>query len=328
MHSSLRTPPSTSWRLLPRPGHTKCDFLSLHEFSPAEMEGLLTLAAQVKAHPGEFSDALKGKTATLIFEKPSLRTRVTFEVGMAQLGGSAIYLSPADIALGKREAVKDVARNLARWVQVVIVRTFAHRILEEMAAEASIPIVNALSDQLHPCQAVADVLTLREHFGTLRGLRLAYVGDGNNVAQALAQAAAKTGMQLTIATPRGYEPDAFLFLQAREDAAATDAHILVVDDPADAVAGADAVYTDVWTSMGQEAETAKRKRVFASFQVNRELMLLARPGALFLHCLPAHRGEEVTEAVLEGPASVVLDQAENRLHVAKAVLLALLESRT
>jgi ornithine carbamoyltransferase len=274
----------------------------------------------------EFEGALEGRTAALIFEKPSLRTRVTFEVGMTQLGGTAIYLSPADIALGKREAVKDVARNLARWLHALVVRTFAHHILEEMAAEAPIPVINALSDLLHPCQAVADVLTLREHFGTLRGLRLAFVGDGNNVALALAQAAAKTGMRFTIAAPRGYEPDAVIFRQVREEALATGAHILLVDDPADAATDADAVYTDVWASMGQEAEADERKRIFAPFQVNRELMALARPDALFLHCLPAHRGEEVTDEVLDGPNSVVLDQAENRLHVAKAVLLALLAS--
>jgi len=312
---------------VPSPGHTKRDFLCLHDLTVEEMEGLLALSADVKAHPAEYAHALTGKTAALVFEKPSLRTRVTFQVGMAQLAGNSIYLSSADIALGKREAVRDVARNLARWVHTLVVRTFAHSILEELAAEAHIPVINALSDLLHPCQAVADMLTLHEHLGQLKGARLAFVGDGNNVAHSLAQAAARTGMHLTIATPRGYEPDAVFFRQVKEDALLTGAQIAVVDDPAEAVRGADAVYTDVWTSMGQEAEAARRRVAFAAFQVNGMLMSLARPNALFLHCLPAHRGEEVTDAVLDGPRSVVLDQAENRLHVAKALFLALLETQ-
>ncbi len=323
--SQLQMAPAASrWRLRPLSGHTKRDFLTLHDLSVEEMSALLDLAAEVKAHPEDFVHALDGKTLTLIFEKPSLRTRVTFEVGMGQLGGRAVYLGPADIGLGKREAVKDVAHNLARWVDALAVRTFGQRILEVMATEAHIPVINALSDLLHPCQAVADLLTLREHKGELRGLQLAYIGDGNNVALSLAQAAAKTGMHLIIAAPRGYEPAAMLFRQAREDAAETGARILVVQDPADAVDGADAVYTDVWTSMGQEAEARERKKVFEPYQISSFLMRLAKPDALFLHCLPAHRGEEVTDEVLDGPRSVVLDQAENRLLVAKAVLLALL----
>ena len=312
------------WRLRPAAGHTKRDFLSLHGLDVAEMAGLLDLAAEVKAHPADYAGALTGQTAALIFEKPSLRTRVTFEIGMAQLGGHAVYLAPGDIALGRREAVKDVARNLARWVDAVTVRTFAHHLLEEMAAEASIPIINALSDLLHPLQAMADLLTLRELKGGLRGLRLAYVGDGNNVANALAQAAAKTGMHLTIASPRGYEPAASVFMQARNDALPSSAQISVVQEPADAVTSADAVYTDVWTSMGQEMEARDRQKIFAGYQVNSLLMALAKPDAVFMHCLPAHRGDEVTDEVLDGPRSVVLEQAENRLHVAKAVLLALM----
>jgi ornithine carbamoyltransferase len=313
------------WRLRPAAGHTKRDFLSLDDLTPAEFQGLLDLAAEVKAHPALFKNSLEGRAAALIFEKPSLRTRVTFEVGVQQLGGQPVYLAPADVSLGKREALADVARNLARWVDVLIVRTFAHSILEEMAAEAHIPVINALSDLLHPCQAVADLLTLREHKGELKSLRLAYVGDGNNVAHALAQAAAKAGMHLTIATPRGYEPVAVIFRHVREDAIATGARIQIVQDPDDAVYQADAVYTDVWTSMGQETEVEERRKVFGPYQVNHYRMSLAKPDALFLHCLPAHRGEEVTDEVLDGVHSVVLDQAENRLHVAKAVLLALLE---
>jgi ornithine carbamoyltransferase len=312
------------WRLRPAPGHTKCDLLSIHNLTIAEFSALLDLAEEMKQHPETYRGLLAGRTLALIFEKPSLRTRVTFEVGMVQLGGHPVYLAPADIALGKREAVKDVARNLARWVDAVAVRTFSHHILEEMAAEADIPVINALSDLLHPLQAMADVLTLREMKGGLRGLRLAYIGDGNNVANALAQAAAKTGMHLTIASPRGYEPAASVFMQARADALPTGAQISVVQEPADAVSGADAVYTDVWASMGQELEARERKKLFAGYQVNSVLMALAKPDAVFLHCLPAHRGDEVTDEVLDGPRSVVLEQAENRLHVAKAVLLALM----
>ncbi len=311
-------------RLRPAPGHTKRDLLSLHNLTITEFSALLDLAEDVKQHPESFRGLLAGRTLALLFEKPSLRTRVTFEVGMVQLGGHPIYLAPGDIALGKREAVKDVARNLARWVDAVTVRTFAHHTLEEMAAEANIPIINALSDLLHPLQAMADLLTLRELKGGLRGLRLAYVGDGNNVANALAQAAAKTGMHLSIASPRGYEPAASVFMQARADALPSGAQISVVQEPADAVSGADAVYTDVWTSMGQELEARDRQKHFAGYQVNAVLMALAKPDAIFMHCLPAHRGDEVTDEVLDGPRSVVLEQAENRLHVAKAVLLALM----
>lgn len=324
MAQMVRTLSLAPYRLQPAPGHTKRDLLSLHTLTVEEFFALLDLAEELKQQPESFRGALTGRTLALIFEKPSLRTRVTFEVGMVQLGGHSIYLSPADIALGKREAVKDVARNLARWVDAVTIRTFSQHILEEMAGEADIPIINALSDLLHPLQAMADVLTLRQVAGSLRGLRMAYVGDGNNVANALAQAAAKTGMHLTIATPRGYEPAASVFLQARADALSTGAEISVVQDPADAVTGADAVYTDVWTSMGQELEARERTKHFASYQVNSVLMGLAKPDAVFMHCLPAHRGDEVTNAVLDGPHSVVLEQAENRLHVAKAVLLALL----
>jgi ornithine carbamoyltransferase len=317
-------PFSAEWMLKPGEGRTKRDFLSLQDLTAKELTNLLDLAETVKQQPARFRRALDGRNLALIFEKPSLRTRVTFEAGAHQLGADAIYLSSADIALGKREPAADVARNLARWVDAIVVRTFGHHLLTEMAAVCHLPIINALSDLLHPCQAVADVLTLRELRGNLSGLRLAWVGDGNNVAHSLMFAAARTGIHFTLAVPRGYEPDPEIYQQARADAAATGAHIQVVNHPADAVRDADAVYTDVWASMGQEAEAQQRRAIFAPYQVNAMLMALARPDALFMHCLPAHRGEEVSAEVLDGPHSVVLEQAENRLHVAKAVLLALL----
>ena len=317
-------PFSAEWKLKPREGRTKRDFLSLHDLTVQELVNLLDIAETVKQQPARFRRALEGRNIALIFEKPSLRTRVTFEAGAHQLGADAIYLSSADIALGKREPAADVARNLARWVNAIVIRTFGHHLLEEMAAVAHIPIINALSDLLHPCQAVADVLTLRELRGNLSGLRLAWVGDGNNVAHSLMFAAARTGMHFTLAVPPGHEPNPAIFQQARAEAAATGARIELMNDPAEAVRHADAVYTDVWASMGQEAEAEQRRTTFARYQVNAALLALARPDALFMHCLPAHRGEEVSAEVLDGPHSVVLEQAENRLHVAKAVLLALL----
>jgi ornithine carbamoyltransferase len=327
MTTAFQLPAIRHWRLEYAPGQSKRDFLSLHYLAIAEVEALLDLAAEIKAHPAAFARELEGATAALIFEKPSLRTRVTFDVGLHQLGGHAVYLAPQDIALGKREAVADVARNLSCWVDALVVRTFSQSILEEMSAAASIPVINALSDRLHPCQTVADLLTLREWKGRLRGLRMAFVGDANNVAMALAHGAAKTGVHLTIASPPGYEPAPYLLAEARADAEMTGAQIRVVHDPAEAVHNADAVYTDVWTSMGQEQEADIRREAFASYQVNSALMALARPEAVFLHCLPAHRGEEVTNDVLDGPHSIALEQAKNRLFAHKAILLALLSGR-
>ena len=320
-------PSALPWHLQPALGAGKRDFLSLHDITISEMEALLHLAEDVKAHPETYGVALQGRMAALIFEKPSLRTRVTFEVGFEQMGGHAVYLAPGDIGLGKRESVKDVARNLSRWVDVMIVRTFSQRLLEEMAYAAHVPIINALTDLLHPCQAIADLLTLEEAKGRLKGLHLVYVGDGNNVALSLAHAAGKVGMHFTIACPPGYEPNADILTEARSDGASTGAEIRVVHDPKEVLSTADAVYTDVWTSMGQEKETAERQRAFAGFQVNRELMKTAPADALFLHCLPAHRGEEVTDEVLDGARSVALEQAENRLHAHKAILLAVLAGR-
>jgi ornithine carbamoyltransferase len=312
------------WHLKPAAGMHKRDFLSLHDITISEMEALLKLAHQVKEHPQAFVMSLQGKMAALIFEKPSLRTRVTFEVGFEQLGGHAVYLAPGDIGLGKRESVKDVARNLSRWVDVMIVRTFSQKLLEEMAMESTVPIINALTDLLHPCQAIADLMTIREAKGELKGLHLVYVGDGNNVAMALAHAAGKVGMHFTIACPAGYEPNPDLLTEARADAESTGSDIAVVHDPKEVLSTADAVYTDVWTSMGQEKESEERRRVFSDYQVNEGLIDLAPADALFMHCLPAHRGEEVTDEVLDGLQSVALEQAENRLHAHKAILLALL----
>ncbi|MGB9431932.1 MAG: ornithine carbamoyltransferase [Candidatus Acidiferrum sp.] len=320
-------PSALPWHLKPAIGAQKRDFLSLHDITISEMAALLQLAEEVKAHPEAFLATLQGKMAALIFEKPSLRTRVTFEVGFEQMGGHAVYLAPGDIGLGKRESVKDVARNLSRWVDVLIVRTFSQKLLEELAFSAGVPIINALTDLLHPCQAIADLMTLREAKGRLKGLHLVYVGDGNNVALSLAHAAGKVGMHFTIACPPGYQPNADILTEARSDGTSTGAEIAVVHDPKEVLSSADAVYTDVWTSMGQEKENAERQRAFQGFQVNRELMEAAPPDALFLHCLPAHRGEEVTDEVLDGPRSVALEQAENRLHAHKAILLAVLAGR-
>jgi len=305
-------------------GVHKRDFLSLHDITISEMDALLNLGEEVKAHPEAYVLALQGKMAALIFEKPSLRTRVTFEVGFEQMGGHAVYLAPGDIGLGKRESVRDVARNLSRWVDVMIVRTFSQKLLEEMSFASNVPIINALTDLLHPCQAIADLMTIREAKGQLRGLHLVYVGDGNNVALSLAHAAGKVGMHLTIACPPGYQPNADILTEARADGASTGAVIEVVHDPKEVLSTADAVYTDVWTSMGQEKENEERQRAFAPYQVNEALMDMAPPDALFLHCLPAHRGEEVTDEVLDGLQSVALEQAENRLHAHKAILLAVL----
>jgi ornithine carbamoyltransferase len=320
----VASPSAFPWHLKPAIDGRKRDFLSLHDITITEMEALLHLAEEVKAHPESYVVVLQGKMAALIFEKPSLRTRVTFEVGFEQMGGHAVYLAPGDIGLGKRESVKDVGRNLSRWVNVLIVRTFSQKLLEELAFAASVPIINALTDLLHPCQAIADLLTLQEAKGRLKGLHLVYVGDGNNVALSLAHAAGKVGMHFTIACPPGYEPSADILTEARADGATTGAEITVVHDPKEVLGTADAVYTDVWTSMGQENESAERQHAFRGYQINRALMDLAPPDALFLHCLPAHRGEEVTDEVLDGPHSLALEQAENRLHAHKAILLAVL----
>ena len=308
------------------PIHTK-DFISIQDLTAAEYWGLFDLARDAKLVPMAYEASLKGKTLAMIFEKPSLRTRVTFEVGIQQLGGYAVYLSPADISLGKRESAADVARNLSRWVDAIMIRTFDHAICVELAREASIPVINGLTDLLHPCQAMADYLTMLEIKGSLKGLAVAYVGDGDNVAHELMFGAARAGAHLTIATPPGYAPDQELLLLARADARATGARIEVVVDPREAVHGADVVYTDVWASMGREAEAEQRRWIFLPYQVNAALMRLARPDAIFMHCLPAHRGAEVTDDVIDSAQSVVYDQAENRLHIQKAILIELMKDR-
>lgn len=296
------------------------DFLSVRDFTPEEIHQTLHVAAEMKSHPEKFASSLRGKTLALIFEKPSLRTRVTFDVGIQQLGGFSVYLSPAEINLGKRESIHDVAKNLERMVQGIMIRTFAHQIVVDMANHASIPIINGLTDYLHPCQAMADFLTLQEIKGSLKGLTLCYVGDGNNVAHSLLFAGARLGVNVTVACPEGYKPADEVVRLASDDAASTGATIRVTHDPADGVRGADAVYTDVWASMGQEAEAEARKKIFKPYQVNAALMAKAKKDASFLHCLPAHRGDEVTDDVIDSRASVVFQEAENRLHVQKAIL--------
>jgi len=300
------------------------DLLTGAEWSPALVRELYHLAADIKSRPDRFRGALGGRFFALIFEKPSLRTRVTFEVGIQSMGGSAVFLDHTATRLGERESVKDVARNLERWVQGIVARTFEQRAVEELAEHASIPVINALSDRYHPCQALADFFTLEERFGSLRGLKLAYVGDGNNVCHSLLIAGARVGAHVRVATPAGYAPDAEILAEARRAARETRGKIEVLTSPEEAVAGAQAVYTDVWASMGQEREADARAAVFAPYQVNEVLMEQAAPEAVFLHCLPAHRGSEVTAGVIDSPRSIVYDQAENRLHVQKAILLMLL----
>ncbi len=302
------------------------DLLSIGDLTPTEIGTLLSLAADLKeqqrkgiAHP-----LLAGKSLAMIFEKPSLRTRVTFEVGMGQLGGRAIYLVPADIRLGEREAVKDAAKNLERWVDGIMARTYSHQTLEELARHAAVPVINGLSDLTHPCQVLADLFTLREKRGRLPGLKVAYIGDGNNVCHSWLYASAKTGIEFTVACPKGYEPHADILASARREAEASGGRIALTNDPRLAAKGADVLYTDVWTSMGQEAESAKRRRDFQGFQVDAALVRLATPDVLVMHCLPAHRGEEITDEVLDGPHSIVYDEAENRLHLQKAILVTLL----
>ena len=299
---------------------TAHDFLSIRDISPAEARFLLKLALEMKADRAKFAESLKGRTLALIFEKPSLRTRVTFDVGIQQLGGFSIHLSPAEISLGRRESVYDVAKNLERMVQGIMIRTFAHEIVEQMAEYASIPIINGLTDFSHPCQAMADYLTMLEVKGRLEGLRVAFVGDGNNVAHSLMFGGARVGSHVVVATPPGFEPKAEALEWARAEGAATGGTCAVTNDPVEAVSGADVVYTDVWASMGQEAEAAERKRIFRPYQVNEALFARARPDAMFMHCLPAHRGDEVTDGVIDSPRSVVFQEAENRLHAQKAVM--------
>src|SRR5215472_14666029 len=298
------------------------DLLTGAEWSPAHTRELLHLSADIKARPVRYASTLHGKFIALIFEKPSLRTRVTFDVGIQSMGGAVVFLdhTQASASLGARESIADVARNLERWVHGIVARVYQQRVLEEMAANANIPVINALSDKFHPCQALADFFTLEEKFGNLRGFKLAYVGDGNNVCHSLIFLAARLGVHLRIATPADYAPLPEVVSEGKRVARETKAKIELLTDPREAVSGVQGVYTDSWTSMGFEAEEQVRKGVFAAYQVNTELMAEAAPDAVFMHCLPAHRGCEVTNEVLDGKQSVVLDQSENRMYVQKAIL--------
>jgi ornithine carbamoyltransferase len=304
----------------------KRDFLSISDFTVQEIDALFRLARDLKetAKKGKEQSLLKGKILAMIFEKPSLRTRVTFETAMVQLGGHAIYLSPQDIQLGTRESIPDVAQNLSRWVNCITARTFSHRTVVALARHATIPVINALSDAEHPCQILADFLTVLEKKGSLKDLGITYVGDSNNVCNSMILFAALYGLNLTVASPAGYEPDKKILEQA-EALKRKGYQLKAVNDPIVGVTGADVVYTDVWTSMGQESERAQRMKAFAGFQVNNELLAHAKDDCIVLHCLPAHRGEEVTDQVMDGPHSVVLDEAENRLHTEKALLVQLLK---
>jgi len=298
------------------------DLISIADLTHEELAEIFSLARRLKAdlREGWPHPLLAGKTLAMIFEKPSLRTRVTFEAGMVQLGGYAVYLSPPDIGLGTRETVADVARNLSRWVDLIMARTFSHALVLELAQHATIPVINGLSDLLHPCQVLADCLTLIEQRGSLDGLKIAFVGDGNNVVNSWLNAASKFPFSFTLACPPGYEPNAGVLARARQNGA----HITITQSIEEAVGDADAVYTDVWTSMGQEKESAIRREAFRPYQLNAAVIALAKSNALVMHCLPAHRGEEITADVLDGPQSVVFEQAENRLHVQKAIMVWLL----
>ena len=296
--------------------------LCLADLSRDEIWHVLNTASALKMEwkTGGNTPILRGRSLAMVFEKPSLRTRVSFEMAMVQLGGHAVYLSPNEIGLGKRESVADVARVLSRYVDCIEARVFAHRKVQELAQYATVPVINGLSNFAHPCQALGDALTLWEHKGEIEGQKLAFVGDGNNVANSLLFIGGKLGIHVTVASPRGYEPHPAVVRLAREGARDSGATITVTTDPVQAVREADVVYTDVWTSMGQEAEGDERKKRFAGFQVDADLMTHARPDTLFMHCLPAHRGEEVTDDVADSSRSVIFDQAENRLHAQKAVL--------
>jgi ornithine carbamoyltransferase len=300
------------------------DLLTGMEWTPAQVRSFLQLAADVKQHPDRYRGALAGRFLALIFEKPSLRTRVTFEVGVASLGGACVFLDHTVSHLGDREAIPDVAKSLERWVHAIVARVFKQEALEQLAANANVPVINALSDLYHPCQALSDFFTLEERFGNLRGLKLAYVGDGNNMCNSLLSIAGRVGAHIRVATPEGYEPNPEIVSEAKRTARETRGKIELFHSPEEAVAGAQAIYTDVWTSMGQEEESKVREAAFSGYQVNDAMFTGAAPDAIFMHCLPAHRGSEVSAELMESPRSIVFEQAENRLHVQKAILLTLL----
>ncbi len=309
--------------LLPEPFAPR-DLVSIHDLTPAEMLSLFNLTAVLKQRPADFRGVLSGKQMVMFFEKPSLRTRITFEAGMDSLGGSTFFVDQTASRLNARESLYDIAHNLERWIDLIVLRTFSHSVVEEMATYADVPVINALSDLEHPCQALADFFTLQEHFGDLKKIHFAYVGDGNNMAHSLLLAGASVGAKVSIATPERYGLNPVIVTMAKAIAAETKATLRILTDPRKAVAGADAVYTDAWASMGHEQEAEERAAIFTPFQVNAALMQLAKPTALFMHCLPAHRGQEVTDQVIDSVNSVVFDQAENRLHIQKAILVWLL----
>jgi ornithine carbamoyltransferase len=300
------------------------DVLSVDDLSSEEVTRLLDLSQKVKAHPGDYGEALKGRSVALIFEKPSTRTRVSFEIAVAATGGHAVTLSASELQLGRGETIEDTGRVLSRYVDAIVLRTFEQERLEVLARAASVPVINALSDFEHPCQCLADLLTVREVKGELAGRTLTFLGDGNNVAHSLLLGGAKTGMNVRVATPRGFEPIPLIVQRATEIASETRGSVLTTHDAREACAGADVLYTDVWASMGQESEASERALVFQAYQLDAEKVSLGRPDVTVLHCLPAHRGHEITAEVIDGPHSAVWDQAENRLHTQKALLLWLL----
>jgi len=302
------------------------DLCSSLDLNATDARLILNTAHAVKANPEEYRHALDARQLVMFFEKDSLRTRLTFEAGINTLGGSAIFIDQTASRLGARETLADVAHNLERWVDIIVLRTYSHATITGMAHYANVPVINALSDIEHPCQALTDVFTLEEHYGDLRGLELAYVGDGNNVAHSLLLTAVLMGVNVTLASPEGYGPKADFLAAAQTAAAISGSRVQCCADPKEAVRGVDAIYTDAWTSMGQESEATERQTIFQPYQVNRQLMDLAAPHAVFMHCLPAHRGEEVTDEVIDSAQSIVFDQAENRLHVQKAILLLLLDA--
>lgn len=302
----------------------KKDFISIKDLNPAQIQGIFVLAGQLKKDKEKFGKALSGKTLALIFQKPSNRTRVSFEVGMYQLGGHSTYLGPDEINLGVRESIKDVAKTLSRYVDGIVLRTFEHKNIIEMARFSTIPVINGLSDFSHPCQALADVYTIKEKIKNIKGITLAYIGDGNNVCNSLLYTSSKLGINMNVAVPKGYEPDSSVLKEAQIIANANKAKINLFTNPKESVKEADVIYTDVWVSMGQEKEAKVRKKIFKGFQINKNLMKLAKKDTLIMHCLPAHRGDEITDEVIDSKNSVVFDQAENRLHVQKAILISLL----
>ena len=305
----------------------KRDFITIADWSTKDLLQILDLSKKMKANPKKFSKSLEGKSVALIFEKQSLRTHVTFEIGIKQLGANTVYLTNADISLGKRESNHDVAKNLERWVNAIVIRTYAQKNVDDLAKFAKVSIINALTDFEHPCQAVGDFLTIQEHLGSFKGKKFVWVGDGNNVCHSLMLLAAKVGMNFTAVTPAGFLPDSNVTNLAKEIAASTGARIELSSIPSQGVCDADVVYTDVWVSMGQEADREAKMKAFSGFQVNKELMKNAKPTAVFMHCLPAHRGEEISDEIMDSPQSIVFDEAENRLHTQKAIVYTLLKGK-